>query len=88
LPRIVLESMYIGLHTISNKLPGLIPIFDNDDNGKLIHGNNQAHYVDAIKEYSNIRDLRSKVLNSRNKISNNFSTEKISKDLIMVYEKL
>ena len=40
------------------------------------------------KEFSKIRDLESKVLNSRNKISNNFSTEKISKDLIMVYEKL
>ena len=88
LPRIVLESMYIGLHTISNRLPGLIPIFDNDDNGKLISGNNQAHYVDAIKEFSKITDLEIKVLNSRNKISNNFSTEKISNDLKMVYEEL
>ena len=42
LPRIVLESMYIGLHTISNRLPGLIPIFDNDDNGR--NHNNRKYY--------------------------------------------
>ena len=48
LPRIVLESLYIGLYTISNKLPGLRPIFDENDNGKLIINNNQKDFIQEL----------------------------------------
>ena len=39
LPRIVLESMYVGLITISNNLPGLSEISDKNDNLYLIENN-------------------------------------------------
>ena len=53
----------------------------NDAEKLLING----FILDAIEK---ITDLEIKVVNSRNKISNNFSTQKISNDLIMVYEEL
>ena len=88
LPRIVLESLYIGLYTISNKLYGLSPIFDKSDNGKLIVNNNQTEFIDAIEDFSKIENIKENALNSRKKISENFSTEKILKDFVEVYENL
>tara|TARA_Y100000591_G_C21773167_1_gene666700 strand:- start:623 stop:1321 length:699 start_codon:yes stop_codon:yes gene_type:complete len=88
LPRIVLESLYIGLYTISNKLHGLTPIFDKSDNGKLIVNNNQTEFIDAIEDFSKIENIKENALNSRKKISENFSTEKILKDFVEVYENL
>tara|TARA_Y100001970_G_scaffold270705_1_gene364931 strand:+ start:59 stop:1159 length:1101 start_codon:yes stop_codon:yes gene_type:complete len=88
LPRIVLESLYIGLYTISNKLPGLRPIFDENDNGKLITKNNQKDFIQAIKNYSKNENVEENALKSRKKISENFSTEKILSDFVEVYQNL
>ena len=88
LPRIVLESLYIGLYTISNSLHGLTPIFDKNDNGKLIDNNNQDDFIKAIKDFSKIENLDENALRSRKKISENFSTEKILSDFVEVYQNL
>ena len=88
LPRIVLESLYIGLYTISNNLPGLRPIFDSEDNGKLIKENNLEEFKQAIFDYSKMNNLSEKMIYSRNKIEKNFSTEKILDDFLDVYKTL
>ena len=88
LPRIVLESLYIGLYTISNSLHGLTPIFDKNYNGKLIDNNNQYDFIKAIKDFSKIENLDENALRSRKKISENFSTEKILSDFVEVYQNL
>jgi len=88
LPRIVLESLYIGLYTISNKLHGLTPIFDKNDNGKLIVNNNQTDFINAIRGFSKNQNIEENALNSRKKMTENFSTEKILSDFIEVYKNL
>ena len=88
LPRIVLESLYIGLYTISNSLHGLTPIFDKNDNGKLIVNNNQDDFIEAIKDFSKNENFEENALRSRKKISENFSTEKILSDFVEVYQNL
>ena len=88
LPRIVLESLFIGLYTISNNLPGLRPIFDTKENGKLISENNLEEFKQSIIDYPKIDNLYEKIIYSRNKMENNFSTEKIFNEFVNVYEKL
>ena len=88
LPRIVLESLFIGLYTISNNLPGLRPIFDTKENGKLISENNLEEFKQSIIDYPKIDNLYEKIIYSRNKMKNNFSTEKILNEFVNVYEKL
>tara|TARA_Y100000768_G_scaffold382149_1_gene361995 strand:+ start:2267 stop:3367 length:1101 start_codon:yes stop_codon:yes gene_type:complete len=88
LPRIVLESLFIGLYTISNNLPGLRPIFDSKENGKLISENNLEEFKQSIIDYPKIDNLNEKIIYSRNKMKNNFSTEKILNEFVNVYEKL
>ena len=86
LPRIVLESLYIGLYTLSNNLPGLSSIFDEHGNGKLIVKNNLSKFYDEIINYSEISDLPIKTTYSRNKVADNFSTEKIVNQFLKVYK--
>ena len=88
LPRIVLESLFIGLYTISNNLPGLRPIFDTKENGKLIHENNLEEFKQAIIDYPRINNLDERIAYSRKKMKNNFSTEKILDEFVNVYKKL
>ena len=88
LPRVVLESLYIGLYTISNNLPGLRPIFDTKENGKLIHENNLEEFKQAIIDYPRINNLDERIAYSRKKMKNNFSTEKILDEFVNVYKKL
>ena len=88
LPRVVLESLFIGLYTISNNLPGLRPIFDTKENGKLIHGNNLEGFKQAIIDYPRIDNLNERTIYSRTKMKNNFSTEKILEEFLNVYKKL
>ena len=64
LPRIVLESLFIGLYTISNNLPGLRPIFDTEENGKLIHENNLEEFRQAIIEYPRIDNFNERIFYS------------------------
>lgn len=88
LPRIVLESLYIGLYTLSNNLPGLRNIFDENENGVLIMKNNLKQFYDEIIKFTNLSDHSKKVLYSRKKVSDNFSTENIVKEFTKVYKKL
>ena len=75
LPRIVLESLYIGLYTISNSLYGLQPIFDKNDNLKLIVNNNQNDFIEAIEDFSKNGNIEEQALRSRKKISENLLEE-------------
>ena len=86
LPRIVLESLYIGLYTLSNNLPGLRSIFDEHGNGKLIVNNNLTKFYDEIINYKEISDLSNKTMYSRNKVADNFSTEIIVNQFLKVYK--
>ena len=88
LPRVVLESLFIGLYTISNNLPGLRPIFDSKENGKLISENNLEEFKQAIIDYSKINNFNERIMYSRNKMANNFSTDKILNEFVGVYTKL
>ena len=88
LPRIVLESLYIGLYTISNSLYGLHPIFDKNDNVKLITNNEHKGFIEAIEDFSKNENIEKRALRSRKKISENFSTEKILGDFVEVYQNL
>ena len=88
LPRIVLESMYIGLYTLSNKLPGLTSIFDNNDYGKLITSNSLEEFKNLIINYAEIENKEEKIFYSRKKIEQNFSTEKILSEFAEVYKNL
>lgn len=88
LPRIVLESLYIGLYTLSNNLPGLRNVFDEHENGKLISENNLSEFYNEIINYNDISDLNNKSKYSRQKVANNFSTEKILNQFLEVYRKL
>ena len=53
LPRIVVESLYIGLYTLSNNLPGIRNIFDENENGVLIMKNNLTQFYDEIIKITN-----------------------------------
>lgn len=88
LPRIVLESLYIGLYTVSNKLPGLRSIFDKNDYGELISSNSLEGFKNSILRYSKISNYEEKVSYSRNKIEQNFSTDKILSEFVEVYKNL
>jgi len=88
LPRIVLESLYIGLYTLSNNLPGLRNIFDEYENGKLIRENNLSEFYNEIINYNDIPNLNIKSNYSREKVANNFSTEEIVNQFLEVYRKL
>jgi len=88
LPRIVLESLYIGLYTLSNNLPGLRNIFDEYENGKLILENNLSEFYNEIIKYNDIPDLNVKSKYSREKVANNFSTDEIVNQFLEVYRKL
>ncbi len=88
LPRIVLESLYIGLYTLSNDLPGLRNIYDENENGKLVFKNNLMEFYDQIKNFKKIPNIYNKIQYSRNKVANKFSTEKILDEIIKVYKKL
>ena len=76
LPRIVLESMYVGLITISNHLPGLSEISDINDNLYLIENNDLKSYIKTINNLS-YNEAEEKIKYSRNKILDKFSTEYI-----------
>ena len=76
LPRIVLESMYVGLITISNNLPGLSEISDKNDNLYLIENNDLKSYIKTINNLS-YNEAEEKIKYSRNKIVDKFSTEYI-----------
>ena len=86
LPRIVLESLYIGLYTISNNLPGLRNIFDEHDNGILIRENNLLEFHNAITNFVEIENITNKIQYSRQKVTDNFSTETIVEEFIKVYK--
>jgi glycosyltransferase involved in cell wall biosynthesis len=88
LPRIVLESLYVGLYTLSNKLPGLMTIFEENDNGKLITNNSLDEFKEYIFQFRDIEQNEEKVVFSRTKIESNFSTNKILKEFVKVYEQL
>ncbi len=88
LPRIVLESLYVGLYTLSNKLPGLMTIFEENDNGKLITNNSLDEFKEYIFQFRDVEQYEEKVVFSRTKIESNFSTNKILKEFVKVYEQL
>ena len=88
LPRIVLESMYVGLYTLSNKLPGLMEVIEENDNGKLISNNSLNEFKKYIFHYRDAQQHEEKVAFSRAKILSNFSTNKILKEFVKVYEEL
>ena len=88
LPRIVLESLYIGLYTVSNKLPGLRDIFDENDNGVLISSNNLQEFYNEITNFKKSQHISNKIQYSRKKVADNFSTENIVKEFTEVYKKL
>lgn len=88
LPRIVLESLYVGLYTLSNKLPGLRTIFEQNDYGELISQNSLSEFKKYITNFKEIQNHKEKVAFSRDKIESNFSTNKILKEFVEVYELL
>ena len=87
LPRIVLESMYVGLATISNNLPGLNEIYDINDNLYLIENNNIDDYVKTINTIS-LDDHKEKIIYSRKKVINKFSTDYIHNEFKAIYESI
>jgi len=87
LPRIVLESMYVGLTTISNNLPGLNEIFDKNDNLYLIENNYLDGYVEVINNLA-LSNVEEKINYSRKKITNKFSTDYIYNEFKAIYESI
>jgi len=87
LPRIVLESMYVGLATISNNLPGVNEIYDTNDNLYLIENNNLDDYVKTINTFPK-DDLEEKIKYSRKKVINKFSTDYIYNKFKEIYESI
>lgn len=85
LPRIALESMYVGLTTISNNLPGLNEICDPNDNLYLINNNEIKSYIRVINDIQE-QNLEHKIKYSRKKIENEFSTDVIYKKFKEIYE--
>lgn len=85
LPRIALESMYVGLATISNNLPGLNEICDVNDNLYLINNNELESYIKVINDIQE-QHLEQKIIYSRKKIENEFSTDVIYKKFKEIYE--
>ena len=87
LPRIVLESMYVGLTTISNNLPGLAEICEKNDNVYLIKNNYLDGYVKVINNLP-LDNFEKKINYSRKKIINKFSTDYIYNEFKAIYESI
>ena len=87
LPRIVLESMYVGLTTISNNLPGLAEIIDKNDNLYLIENNYLDGYIEVINNLA-LGNFKEKINYSRKKIIDKFSTDYIYNEFKAVYESI
>ena len=87
LPRIVLESMYVGLTTISNNLPGLTEICEKNDNVYLIKNNYLDGYIKVINNLP-LDNFEKKINYSRKKIINKFSTDYIYNEFKAIYESI
>ncbi len=88
LPRIVLESLYVGLYTISNELPGLKSVFEEKDYGTLISNNDLILFKNSIIRYADIKNHKEKINYSRQKIESQYSTEKILNDFKKIYNSI
>ena len=87
--RFLLESSYVGLYCLSNKLPGTEPILKNSLHGRLIDNNNINDFIEEIIRYSKNYEVDIRNVDAqRDFIKKEFSTNQVTKKFIALYTKI
>ena len=87
--RFLLESSYVGLYCLSNKLPGTEPILKHNLHGRLIDNNNVNDFTDEIIRYSQNDEIDiENVDKQRAFIEREFSINQVTKKFIALYTKI
>ena len=85
--RILLESLYVGLFCISNKIPGT-SWQDEFKNSVLINNNDINEVINRIEEINNTNFSKNNADNNRELIENKYSNEIISSKYNEIYNHL
>jgi glycosyltransferase involved in cell wall biosynthesis len=81
------EAMYAGVPVIASNVGGIPEIIEDSKTGLLVPPGDEAAIANAVIKLLEDNDLKNRIIkNARERAENYFSSERMAKDMIKVYE--
>jgi glycosyltransferase involved in cell wall biosynthesis len=88
-PNVILEAMSVGIPVIGTRIPGILDLVEDNDEGILVEVDQVDELAKAISSIARKRELREQMaVNARRKILSGYDLESIARKYLDLYKRL